>query len=73
MLSRIENGEGTFFSGDVCGFVVGPELDLLHCPFGKLDSFVAIVPERELAEHVGKPHNAQTDPSVLALPPLPAL
>ena len=49
----IKNGEWTFFSGDVCGFVVGPEFDLLHCVFSKLDSLVAIVPERDFAEHVG--------------------
>src|SRR5207244_1548316 len=32
------------------------------CLFGKLDSLVAVVPEIELAEHVGKPHDSQADP-----------
>src|SRR5712692_1444985 len=58
----LEDRERTFHESDVCRLVVSPELDLLHGVFAKLDSFVAIVSKLELAEHVGKSHDAQADP-----------
>src|SRR3990172_10448499 len=53
MALSFEDRERTFHESDVCGLVVSPKLDLLHRLFGKLDSLVAVVPELELAEHVG--------------------
>src|SRR5713226_5068186 len=64
MALSLEDRERTFHESDVCGLVVSPELDLLDCPFAKLDSLIAVVSKLKLAEHVGKSHDAQADPPV---------
>src|SRR5262249_44586443 len=63
MALGLDDRERTFHESDVCGLVVSPELDLLDCSFGNLDSLVTVVADLELAEHVGKPHDAEANPS----------